>query len=496
MDRQSPVLLLRRFRHALGLGEVDFVRPETLGRRSLTRFLQNLKFLGLSPASVLEICPPDVPLSETADRFGDANYLRLDPAHGMPVLCLRRTEAEFGPGSGNTGVADLCRTHGLKSPLYLFVSSDEEGVFNTEPFRSLPGELELAFLLVATERLGMQWRRVMEADSLLRASGMMLFDCLEHWRPALEGRVRRQVLVYARMNGRLAAIEQRRQQYVRPVAAEPSEVGQTTGMKSCFIMGMGRSGTSMLGGIMYEAGYYLGENLYPARPSNPKGFFECAMINCLNEDILARYRNISSAYTARSPARKLLTRMGAGGLFNPDNRRLQGWLCDIPKEMPVSVTDPSFDARISEVLARRPFCYKDPRFSYTLPVWRRHLDSETVFICMFREPAKTASSIVKECATMPYLRGLSMDMNTAFSVYLNAYGHLLKYNRDILDRILFVHYDQLVSGAALPRISRRIGVDLTAAFADRALSRSRDTAAVPAAAVEVYETLCELAGHD
>ena len=41
-----------------------------------------------------------------------------------------------------------------------------------------------------------------------------------------------------------------------------------------------------MGGILYEVGYYMGDNLYPARNSNPKGFFENGEINSINESIL------------------------------------------------------------------------------------------------------------------------------------------------------------------------------------------------------------------
>jgi len=44
-------------------------------------------------------------------------------------------------------------------------------------------------------------------------------------------------------------------------------------MKNCIILGSGRSGTSMVAGTLAKSGYFMGDNLYPARESNPKGFF-------------------------------------------------------------------------------------------------------------------------------------------------------------------------------------------------------------------------------
>jgi len=65
-------------------------------------------------------------------------------------------------------------------------------------------------------------------------------------------------------------------------------------MKNCLILGSGRSGTSMMGGIMHDSGYFMGDNLYPTRDSNPKGFFENDEINGINEDILSNYASIGN----------------------------------------------------------------------------------------------------------------------------------------------------------------------------------------------------------
>ncbi|NIM13858.1 MAG: sulfotransferase family protein, partial [Candidatus Aminicenantes bacterium] len=54
-------------------------------------------------------------------------------------------------------------------------------------------------------------------------------------------------------------------------------------MKNCLILGSGRSGTSMIAGILHKAGYFMGDNLYPPRSANPKGFFENWEINEINE---------------------------------------------------------------------------------------------------------------------------------------------------------------------------------------------------------------------
>ena len=57
--------------------------------------------------------------------------------------------------------------------------------------------------------------------------------------------------------------------------------------RNCLVLGSGRSGTSMLAGTLASVGYYAGEDLYPPRASNPKGFFEAPEINAINEALIA-----------------------------------------------------------------------------------------------------------------------------------------------------------------------------------------------------------------
>jgi len=58
-------------------------------------------------------------------------------------------------------------------------------------------------------------------------------------------------------------------------------------MKKCIvILGMHRSGTSALSGVLHILGLHLGKEIIPPHPSNPKGFFENDRIRWFNEKIL------------------------------------------------------------------------------------------------------------------------------------------------------------------------------------------------------------------
>ena len=464
-------------RDSLGLHGIELTRPAAIGRRGLERFFRHLELIGVRPATLVEICEPDESDRGTRRFMGNADYLRIDAASSLPVMCVHRNPGRPSSAPGE-GMDRLCAEYGLGPPFAVLMEPP------LRPDRLLS---RLAGILPHTCVLGVSVRLesgpaplagLATIDAALRAAGFVLHECLDRDVRVHRGAGQQQLWIYAPAAGALSRVTRR----------------PTGPVRNCLILGMGRSGTSLLGGILYQAGYYMGENLYPPRPTNPRGFFECSMINCLNEDILKRYRRVRSSYTSGSVVRAWSHRLGGGNLLNPDHRRLQGWLCDIPEEIPIQCRDESITKRIQALVARTPFCYKDPRFSYTLPVWRRCLGRDTVFICMFREPGRAVASILKECAEMRYLKGLRMDRRTALSIYVNMYRHVLRYNDDVRDRIRFVHYDQLLSGTVLPVLSEDLGVGLTAAFVDQSLSRTRDNQPVTDAAANVYADLCARAG--
>src|SRR5262245_61466841 len=240
--------------------------------------------------------------------------------------------------------------------------------------------------------------------------------------------------------------------------------------RNCLILGSGRSGTSMLAGSLGRAGYYMGEHLIPPDAANPLGYFEDDEINAINEALL----------TPVTPAR---ARPSYGWR----------WLVSVPVGTPLSCS-PELAQRIRVQTARTPFCFKDPRFCYTLPIWRPFLPPETAFLCIFREPARTAHSIVKECRTADYLQGLPMDFADAVQVWTLMYSHILETQRRS-DEWLFLHYDQLFEDATFSRLQQLLGITANRQFPDPKLRRSPDAGEVDVDAFRVYERLCELANY-
>ena len=235
----------------------------------------------------------------------------------------------------------------------------------------------------------------------------------------------------------------------------------------------------MLGGCLHGAGYFMGEKLYKPTLENPKGFFESRSIESINEQILAE-----TLYGAGAP---ILNRLFARRL-----ERGHYWLAELPRDREVS-TPAGIGAAVNELTAKCPYAFKDPRFSYTLPVWKP-LISNAAFIVVFREPDRTVSSIIKNCRNSAYLRNFNISVEKAYRIWICVYFHVLKNYKRGGDWV-FVHYDQILDGPALDRLSAALGVQLQTDFPDPRLKRAEGTTKVPEAAGEIYKELCRLAQH-
>lgn len=240
-------------------------------------------------------------------------------------------------------------------------------------------------------------------------------------------------------------------------------------MRSCLVMGSGRSGTSMVAGTLAKSGAFMGRELWPARAANPKGFFEGPEINGLNEELLA-------------PLVAPSERLG-------ENQR---WLAALSLDAPIA-HDPRYDARMAALVAQRPFCFKDPRFCYTLPAWRPHL-GDAAFLTVFRHPTLTAASIVEEVRAAKYLHGVEMSLERAMGIWCATYRHVLRRHRHTGDW-LFLHFDQVLTSAGLDQIEALVEARVDRGFPDETLARPPLPIPMPDEAVALYEELCELARY-
>ena len=241
----------------------------------------------------------------------------------------------------------------------------------------------------------------------------------------------------------------------------------------------------MVGGIFSQAGYFVGNALWPGRDSNPKGFFEDREINDINETLLAQVLPARPSFTLR-PYRL------HKWLFLDRPTGFQRWLSYVP--VGTQIPSPlAIIERIKSQIAQRPYCFKDPRFCYTLPVWQPYLDN-TVFVCVFRDPASTVESILKECRSAEYLHDLRMTRQLAIRIWTQMYKHVLEKHRH-QGEWLFIHYSQVLTTEGLDRLQSFTGAVVDRRFPDPSLRRTVSHEPVPRATGRVYQELCKLAKY-
>ena len=239
----------------------------------------------------------------------------------------------------------------------------------------------------------------------------------------------------------------------------------------------------MIGGILSDSGYYMGDNLYPARDSNPKGFFENQQINGINEDILRYYDSKLDRFKYFFTRKRTIHAPGYG----------QRWLMSIDGKDAVSYDNAHIIQRIdAAVNLEGAFAYKDPRFSYTLPVWEKRLSSDVGYVVVFREPGTTAYSIIKECSDVDYLRNLSINDVLAYQVWFNIYTHVLQHYRRNPDRFFFINYDQVLDNKSIERLEDFLGADIKTDFVERRFMRSKAIGDPPDNVKQLYAELCNL----
>ncbi len=220
-------------------------------------------------------------------------------------------------------------------------------------------------------------------------------------------------------------------------------------MKNVIIVGSGRSGTSMVIGLFAKNRPNMGGKLYPPDKYNKKGYFEASEKIHLNENLLEPAMDAPLKSGNSSNGQRWL-----GVLENIDS---------IPSTRPLK-------NKIKELVRNIPFCYKDPRFSYTLQQWCPHFEN-TVFICIFRDPNATAKSIVDFCKRKK-LTLVNMKYKKAFQVWACMYTHILETHSKKGDW-LFLHFNQLFDEQSLFSLEDHTDAIVDRYFPDPNLSHSQ-----------------------
>ena len=254
------------------------------------------------------------------------------------------------------------------------------------------------------------------------------------------------------------------------------------------MLGAGRSGTSLTAGLLRSAGYHMGDRPIPPRRANPRGFFEDLEINRLNETVLA-------SLVPRRPSPRRVGDL----LFRHVPPPSLCWIARLPLSTVVRPR-PDLAERFRAFTEARPFCYKDPRFCYTLPAWRPYTPPSTRYVLVFRRPTSTAHSLLRDVREQPrYYGDLRIEPEDAYRTWRLQYQHALRHlerdaGRGLADRWLVTHADQLLTPAGQDRLALHTGADVDRSFAEPRLQRSRTEAPVPPSLAALYAALCEQAG--
>ena len=139
------------------------------------------------------------------------------------------------------------------------------------------------------------------------------------------------------------------------------------------VLGMHRSGTSVLSGLLGLMGASLGPDLMPASPDNEAGYWEHAGVVALHDRLL----------------------MALGSSWDDVN--------PLPDRWYESDAAAPFRKELTELIARDfrgvpLWTIKDPRMCRLAPIWRgilRDLGCETTWVLMTRRPQENVQSLAR-----------------------------------------------------------------------------------------------------
>jgi hypothetical protein len=239
------------------------------------------------------------------------------------------------------------------------------------------------------------------------------------------------------------------------------------------ILGMHRSGTSMVALLLADCGLYLGHerDLMPPAPDNPAGFGENVRFVELNEQLLA----------------------ALGGRWDALPEFSAGWL----ESNDVTVLRARAEQLVQSFAGFEPWGWKDPRSSVTFPFWERIAGPLEVVVCI-RDPLEVALSLQRR-------NGVSLDFGLALWLAYNErivattsagsrivshYDAFFRSPRHEVERVA-AFIDLPVDGETLERAAGRALPSLRSYRLRRPYLRRADLVAPVA---ELYRSLCAEAG--
>jgi hypothetical protein len=200
------------------------------------------------------------------------------------------------------------------------------------------------------------------------------------------------------------------------------------------VLGMDRSGTSLLANMLQALGGRLGDDLMPANEFNARGYFE-------SKDIVALHDKVLDTLGLSWSTPKFLTQLHDDWWRRPALAPLKRELTAILER---------------QLGGETPFIFKDPRAARLLPLWNdifSELAVEPSYVLAVRHPKAVAQSLFRRDAIDPLHAEL---------LWLERYVDCLVHARDRI--VAIVNYDDWFE--APEKIARQLGTTLRLALAD------------------------------
>ena len=233
------------------------------------------------------------------------------------------------------------------------------------------------------------------------------------------------------------------------------------------VVGAGRSGTSLVAGLLADAGLTTGHDLIPASDANPTGFHEDVDVNVLNDELLAPF-------------------------LGPEHRRSGtrlAWLAALDAGSE-PVADADQRVRMAHLIRDRPFCVKDPRLCHTLDAWRPVLPADVAYVAVFRHPASVVRSVQDWARRdLGYFADFDVADAQLHRTWASAYTRIVEHHSSDGDWT-FVDAADLVQTGDTGPLAAAIGSPVPNHRIDGALRRShREGEPVPDALADLYAEL-------
>ncbi|WMJ72092.1 hypothetical protein RCC89_02750 [Cytophagaceae bacterium ABcell3] len=180
-------------------------------------------------------------------------------------------------------------------------------------------------------------------------------------------------------------------------------------MKNIIVLGMHRSGTSMVTGLLSKLGYYVGapEELTNTSEENPKGFFERKDVRNINDELLI------------------------GNDF--DWYKVAGFTTDSLTDSSVHKYKEEISGVFNLLRKKGPFAIKEPRLCLLYLIFKEMVRDD-IKLLVYRDPIESAESLLKR-NKFPLHFGLAL-----WEKY-----HKALFNSLSNDHLILVNYNKLLN---------------------------------------------------